>query len=88
MRLDSNNSRVGPIVMGHGGEAAHVRADIEDSSDVVGTQVVDAVLVMERRIGKLHAIWLDVEVLAIDLVTNRMGHGGILSEIRQKRELL
>jgi hypothetical protein len=27
-----------------------------------------------------------VEVLAIDLVTNGMGHGEILSEIRQKRE--
>jgi hypothetical protein len=45
----------------------------------VGTQVVDAVLIMEHRIGKLHTIWLDVEVLAIDLVTDGMGHGGILS---------
>jgi hypothetical protein len=79
MGLDGNYSRVGPIVMGHHGEAAHVRADIEDGSDVVGTQVVDAVLIMEHRIGKLHTIWLDVEVLAIDLVTDGMGHGGILS---------
>jgi hypothetical protein len=53
----------------------------------VGTQVVDAVLIMEHRIGKLHAIWLDVEILAIDLVTNGMGHGRILSEIRQKQVL-
>jgi hypothetical protein len=52
----------------------------------VGSQVVDAILIMEHRIGKLHAIWLDVEVLAIDLVTNGMGHGGILSGIRQMRE--
>jgi hypothetical protein len=52
----------------------------------VGTQVVDAVLVMEHRIGKLHAIWLDMEVLAIDLVTDGMGHGGILSEIKQKQK--
>jgi hypothetical protein len=73
--------------MGHDGEAAHVRADIEDGSDVVGTQVVDAVLIMEYRIGELDAVWLDVEVLAIDLVTNGMGHGGILFEIRQKQGL-
>jgi hypothetical protein len=52
----------------------------------VGTQVVDAVLIVEHRIGKLHAIWFDVEILAIDLVTNGMGHGGILSGIRQMRE--
>jgi hypothetical protein len=52
----------------------------------VGSQVVDAILIMEHRIGKLHAIWLDVDVLAIDLVTNGMGHGGILSGIRQMRE--
>jgi hypothetical protein len=52
----------------------------------VGTQVVDAVLIMEHRIGKLHTIWLDVEVLAIDLVTDGMGHGGILLEIKQKQE--
>jgi|GEM_PF-5354585 len=87
MGLDSNDSRVGPIMIGHHCEAAHVRADIEDGSDVVGSQVVDAVLIMEHRIGKLHAIWFDVEVLAIDLVTNRMGHGGILFEIRQKQGL-
>jgi hypothetical protein len=73
--------------VGHHGEAAHVRADIEDGSDVVGSQVVDAVLIMEHRIGKLHAIWFDVEILAIDLVTNGMGHYGILSEIRQKQAL-
>ena len=73
------------MVMGHDGETAHVRADIEDGSDVVGSQVVDAVLIMENRIGKLQAIRLDVEVLAIDLVTNGMGHGGFLSGIRQKQ---
>jgi hypothetical protein len=65
-----------------------VRADIEDRSNVVGTQIIDAVLVMEHRIGELNAIWFDVEVLAIDLVTNGMGHDGILSEIRQKQGLL
>jgi hypothetical protein len=64
-----------------------VRADIEDRSDVVRSQVIDAVLIMEHRIGKLHAIWFDVEVLAIDLVTDGMGHGEILSEIRQKQGL-
>ena len=79
MGLDGDDSCVGPIVMGHHGKTAHVRADIEDGSDVVGTQVIDAVLMMEYRIGKLHTIWLNVEVLAIDLVTNGMGHGGILS---------
>jgi hypothetical protein len=42
---------------------------------------------MEHRIGKLHTIWLDVEVLAIDLVANGMGHGEILSDIRQKQAL-
>ena len=87
MRLDSNDSRVGTMVMGHDGETAHVRADIEDGSDVVGSQVVDAVLIMENRIGKLQAIRLDVEVLAIDLVTNGMSHGGILSKIRRRRGL-
>jgi hypothetical protein len=85
MGLDGDDPCVGPIVMGHDGEAAHVRADIEDGSDVVGTQVVDAVLIMEYRIGELDAVWLDVEILAIDLVANGMGHGEILSEIRQKR---
>jgi hypothetical protein len=87
MGLDGNDSRVGPIVVGHDGKASHVRTDIEDRSNIVGSQVIDAVLIMEHRIGKLHAIWLDVEVLAIDLVTDGMGHGGILSEIRQKQGL-
>jgi hypothetical protein len=42
---------------------------------------------MEHRISELNAIGFDVEILAIDLVTNGMGHDGILSEIRQKQAL-
>ncbi len=39
MGLDGDDSRAGPIVMGHHGEAAQVRADVENRSDVVRTQV-------------------------------------------------
>ena len=38
-RLDGNDSRAGPIVMGHHSKTTHVRADFEDGSDVVGSQV-------------------------------------------------
>ena len=47
MGLDGNHSGAGPIVTGIDYEASHLRADIEDGSDVLGRQVVDAIPVME-----------------------------------------
>ena len=37
--LDGNDSRAGPIVMGHHSKSTHVRVDIANRSDVVGSQV-------------------------------------------------
>ena len=85
MGFDRDDLGIGPIVVGHHGKAPHVRADINNRSDVVGTQVVDAVLVMEHRIGELHALGFDVEILPINLVANRVGHHGILSWIKQSQ---
>ena len=83
--FDRDDLGVGPIVVGHHGKTPYVQADIYNRAHVVGTQIVDAVLVMEHRVGKLHTFGLDVEVLPIDLVTNGVGHRGILSWIKRSQ---
>jgi len=85
MRLDRDDLGVGPVVMGHHGKTPHVRADIDNRAHVVGTQIVDAVLVMEYRVGELNTLGLDVEVLPINLVANRVGHFQILLGTRHSQ---
>ena len=75
MGFDRHDFGIGPIVVGHDSEASHVRTDIDDRSDVMGTKVVDSVLVMKYAVGELNTLGLDVEVVPVDLVANRGRHG-------------
>jgi hypothetical protein len=70
MWLDGHDLGLGPVVVGHNSKAPHVRADVKNRADVMGTQVIDSVLVMKNAVSELNTLGLDMKILPVDLVAN------------------
>jgi hypothetical protein len=78
MRFHGNDTRIGPIVMGHHGETPNMGTDVDDRPYVVFPQDVNLVLVMKHRICELRTCGLNVEIPTVDLVTSRKRHNNRL----------
>jgi len=74
MWLDGHDLGLGPVVVGHNSKAPHVRTDVKNRANVMGTKVIDSVLVMKNAVSELHTLGLDMEVLPIDFVANGSCH--------------
>ena len=74
MGFDGHNPSIRPVVMAHHGETTHMGTDVQDGSDLVRSQHIDLLLVLEHRISKLSAGRFDEEIAAVDLVASRKRH--------------
>jgi len=74
MGLDGHDLCPGLVVMVHHGETTYMGTDVQDGSDLVRSQHIDLLLVLEHRISKLSAGRFDEEIAAVDLVASRKRH--------------
>ena len=74
MWLDGHDLGFGPLVAGHHRKAPHVRADVKNSADVMGTKVIDSVVIMKNAVSELNTLGLDMKILPVDLVANGSCH--------------
>jgi hypothetical protein len=74
MRFYCHDSSIRPEMMAEKREAADMGSDVDYSANIVRTEIIDLVFVVEDRVGELGTGWLNPKVSPESLIAGCMRH--------------